>query len=52
MAIPPEWTPRLATDLAELVAAAAELAQLIGTPAIVEDFTAELTRVADRGSAR
>ncbi len=49
--LPAEWAPRLVSDLAELVAAATELADLVGTRAIVEDFTAELTRMATDGSS-
>jgi len=49
--IPADWAPRLASDLAELVAAATELADLVGPPAIVEDFTTELTRMAPDGSS-
>jgi len=49
--LPADWAPRLAVDLAELVSAATELADLVGTQAIVGDFTAELTRMATDGSS-
>ncbi len=50
--LPADWAPALATDLAELIAAATELTQLVGTPDISDDFTSKLTRLATAGSTR
>ena len=49
--LPADWAPLLASDLAELVSAATALADLVGTPLIVDDFTTELARMATDGSS-
>lgn len=52
-ALPADWAPLLARDLAELIAAATALTQLVGAPDdVTADFAAELSRLSVGGSGQ